>query len=139
MSIIRDPVFSTKGVEGTIVQLRKRFAEAFQPVFKSEEGRFQLYLSLRKVIHAAVLLRAEMLVEEHDYEVIWTRAGSLFSRDEMEKCRGIHSSTSGTVKLPRCPGFRRIPKIEATIDYAGLTTAAMGTPEAKCVAKALVC
>lgn len=139
MSIIRDPVFSGEGVEGTVVQLGKRFAEAFRPIIKSKKGRAQLDLSLRNVIHAAVMLRAEMLVDENDYELLWPKAGSPFSRDEMETSRDICNSASAIVRLPLCPGFKMIPKEKATIRYTGLTVAATGIAGAKCVAKALVC
>ncbi|KAF3031283.1 hypothetical protein E8E12_001545 [Didymella heteroderae] len=121
MSIIRDPVFSREGVEGTVVQLGKRFAEAFRPIIKT------------------VMLRAEMLVDENDYELLWPKAGSPFSRDEMETSRDICNSASAIVRLPLCPGFKMIPKEKATIRYTGLTVAATGNAGAKCVAKALVC
>ncbi|KAF3031117.1 hypothetical protein E8E11_003359 [Didymella keratinophila] len=138
-SIIRDPLFSKEGVKGTVEQLENRFATTFQSVFKSKTGREKLDSSLRSVIHAAVMLRAEMLVDEKSYKLLWPQAGSQFSRDEMETSRDICSTTPGIVTMPLCPGFKAIPKKEATIDYAGLTMAATSNPEATCVARALVC
>lgn len=138
-SIIRDPVFSKEGVKGTVEQLVNRFSKTFQPVFMSKTGREKLDSSLRSVIHAAVMLRAEMLVDEKSYELLWPQAGSQFSRDEMEISRDFCSTTPGIVTLPLCPGFKAITKKEATIDYAGLTMAATSIPEATCDAKALVC
>lgn len=126
-------------MKGIVNQLENRFREAFEPVFKSEQGRGKLDSSLRNVIHAAVMLRAEMLVDENDYELLWPKAGSPFSRDEMETSRDICNSASAIVRLPLLPGFKMIPKGKAKIDYTGLTVAATGNAGAKCVAKALVC